>query len=123
MKAQRIILRSYRSSFNLTDESVKLHIYFCNKDGDHYVWTPVLTKGTQELFSEANRILGIPTQQGVKIKLYGKKLEDAPKEDEKNISLPDFKLLATQLGKALGNKVSSQKIERTAKSIFEFEPP
>ena len=121
MKVQRISLRSYRSSANLSDESVKLDVYFSNKDGNYYVWTPAWAKGTKALFSEVNRILGVPEKQKTSIRLSEIKIEDTPKEDEKNEPIADFQLLAIQLGKALGNKVTSKKIESTAKSIFEFE--
>ena len=121
MKVQRIYLRSYRSSVNLSDEAVKLDVYFSNKDGNYYVWTPNYTKGTRELFSEVNRILGVPNQQKVNLKIDKVKLEDTPKEDKPNGTIADFRLLATQLGKALGSKVTSKKIESTAKALFEFE--
>ena len=121
MKAQRIFLHSYRSSVNLPDESAKLDVYFSSKDRDYYIWTPTWGKGTRELFSEANRILGITKPEKVSTKVSEKTAEDVSEEEEKETSTVDYKFLARQLGKALGRKVSYQKVAKIAKDLFNFE--
>ena len=118
MKAQRIFLHSYRSSVKLSDESVKLDVYFSDRDHNYYIWTPTWGKGTRELFSEANRMLGITKPQRVSIKVSEKTADDVSEEETVTV---DYKFLATQLGKALGRKVSYQKVDKIAKDLFNFE--
>jgi len=121
MKVRRIFLHSHRSSMNVSDNSTRLAVYFREKDGNYYVWTPTWNKGTKQLFSQANLISGVDQQQGVNIKLYEKTTESPLAEEEESSERTDFKLLATQLGSALGNKVTYQKVDKAAKAVFNFE--
>ena len=116
MKYSNALEQSY--SRQLTDNFSRLDIYFRGRDGSYYVWTPTWNKGTRQLFSHAYLISG--DEEAVLSKLY-EKTESTLADDEEISEHTDFQLLATQLGNALGSKVSYQKVDKAARAFFEFD--
>ncbi len=121
---KRIFLDKYDSAGVFPDGRTKLNAYFHSSDGEKYVWTPEWKGETNNFFREAFEVekLNISElrERSVVTQSSEAQIRVTVQEEPEEKKI-DFEPIALRLGEGLRHQVSSERIDKAAKAVFNFK--
>jgi hypothetical protein len=107
-KIKKLRLSKFRQVGTDINGRPQLEVYFKNKNGSSFVWTPTLHEGTLRLF-----------QLGCQVKTTEQQSDEPKLENGKPAS--KYLALAIKIGKALYQKTTLEQVRKVANTIFTFD--